>query len=110
MIVLPWLPGCLEPQVDDFGIYLLQEEGPPTGLSEGGPDDAAVEDQPLIGLKDIAAYDLENHRMKLSSSTYRRVQELFGLPVKVDGIPFVVQVEDEAIYRGAFWSPASSLI
>ena len=31
------------------------------------------------------------------------------MPVKVDGIPFVVCVGEQPIYAGAFWTPLSSL-
>ena len=31
------------------------------------------------------------------------------MPVRVDGIPFVVCVGEERIYSGGFWTPLSSL-
>jgi hypothetical protein len=47
--------------------------------------------------------------MELTATAYRRIQELFPIPVKVNGIPFMVTVGSEPIYAGAFWTPLSSL-
>lgn len=101
--------GCRAQEPDSFGIYLLAEEMPATQLA--GADIQALELQPdpVIGPDDIVAYDGRTHEIELTRAAYRRVQELFPLPVRVDGIPFVVRVGTEAIYAGAFWTPLSSL-
>ena len=44
--------------------------------------------------------------MELTPEAYERLR---ALAVPVDGLPFVVRVGDETIYRGALWTPISSL-
>lgn len=97
------------PAAEDFGIYLLTEDRPATQLEESELNSLEVQDQPVIGMSDILSYDGESHGMRLSEDAYRRIQALFSLPVRVDGIPFVVRVGEEPIYAGAFWTPLSSL-
>ena len=48
--------------------------------------------------------------MELTQDAFQRIQDLFLLPVDVDGMPFVVSVGGDPVYGGAFWTPASSLI
>lgn len=95
---------------EEFGIYLLAEDRPATQLGEEELHTVALQERPLISTGDIVTYDAESHAMQLSEEAFRRVQEIFPLPVRVDGIPFVVRVGDERIYAGAFWTPLSSLI
>src|SRR5690606_17833312 len=57
----------------------------------------------------IISYDPSDHTIELTRKAYNRIQRIFPLPVKVDGIPFVVCAGDERIYTGAFWTPLSSL-
>lgn len=92
-----------------FGIYLLAADMPATQLADHDLDSLTLQEQPLIGIDDIVSYDADTHRLKLSSDTYSRIQEIFPIPVRVDGIPFVVRVGEEPIYAGGFWTPLSSL-
>jgi hypothetical protein len=101
--------GCQQQTSADIGIYLLAEDGPATQLAERDLNTIALQEQPVISINDIISYDRNSHEMQLTGAAYRRVQELFPLPVRVDGIPFVVRVGDEPIYAGAFWTPLSSL-
>ena len=101
--------GCRRQIAEDFGIYLLAEDRPAIQLTENDLNTIQLQAQPVIGIDDIRYYDRESHGVQLSEDAYRRVQELFPLPVRVDGIPFVVRVGDESIYAGAFWTPLSSL-
>jgi hypothetical protein len=94
---------------DEFGIYLLADDRPATALAEEELQTVALQERLLIGASDIVSYDRDSHAMQLTEAAFRRVQELFPLPVRVDGIPFVVRVGDERIYAGAFWTPLSSL-
>jgi len=66
-------------------------------------------DQPVIAMADIIAYTQATHAIELNRESYQRIQDLFLLPVDVDGIPFVVSVGGEPIYGDAFWTPASLL-
>lgn len=98
-----------QPGPDAFGIYLLVEDRPATQVTSGDLISLELQDRPLISIDDIVFYDGESHEMELSAAAYGRVQALFTLPARVDGIPFVVRVGDEPIYAGAFWTPLSSL-
>lgn len=101
--------SCRQRASDDFGIYLLAEDRPATQLADVDLKTLALQEQPVIGLADIISYDRHAHEVRLTETAYRRVQDLFTLPVRVDGIPFVVRAQGEPIYAGAFWTPASSL-
>ena len=68
-----------------------------------------IEARPIISSADIISYDETNHTIELTQEAFTRVQQIFPMPVKVDGIPFVVCVGEERIYTGAFWTPLSSL-
>jgi hypothetical protein len=101
--------SCQQQTAKDFGIYLLAEDRPAIQLAEDDLKTITLQEQPVIGIDDIVAYDRLTHEIQLTGTAYQRVQELFPLPVRVDGIPFVVRVGDEPIYSGAFWTPLSSL-
>lgn len=58
---------------------------------------------------DIIAYTPARHELALTLDALHRVQDLFAAPVPVSGVPFVVTVDRQPIYAGAFWTPLSSL-
>lgn len=94
---------------DGFAIYLLVEDVPTLGLAQADLDQLVLAPEPLISSADIVSYDKDSHVIELTETAYKRVRAIFPMPVKVDGIPFVVTVGDERIYAGAFWTPLSSL-
>jgi hypothetical protein len=75
-------------RVGGFGIYLV----------ESG--------ELVISDLDIIYYDKISHKIKL---TDEGVEKIEGLQVPLNGTGFVVKVEGREIYRGAFWSPISSI-
>ncbi len=101
--------ACRSGDRNDFCLYLLEGDIPSSELSKHNLKQLAVIDPPIISREDIISYDWTTHKVELTEDAYSRVQELFSLPVKVDGIPFIVYVGDEPIYAGAFWTPLSSL-
>lgn len=101
--------GCQSAKNAHFAIYLLAQDIPAPKLSQGDLDQLNLKSEPLIASDDIISYDANNHVMELTQAAYTRLQQIFPLPVKVDGIPFVVCVGKEPIYIGAFWTPVSSL-
>ena len=109
VLLIPAAAACRQQTSDDFGIYLLAEDMPATQLAGEDIQSLALQAEPVIGMDDIVVYDENSHRIELTEAAYRRVQDLFPLPVRVDGIPFVVRVGDDAVYAGAFWTPVSSL-
>jgi hypothetical protein len=102
--------GCTRPEQKDLGIYLLRDEMSTEQFQATDLNDLELKDQSVISTADIISYTRETHTIELEKEAYQRVQDLFHLPVDVDGMPFVVSVGGEPIYGGAFWTPASSLI
>jgi hypothetical protein len=101
--------GCSRAQAEPFGIYLLREEMPTNRFQAARLEGLALQDKPVISSDDIVSYDQATHEITLTPAAFQGVQSLYKLPVDVDGLPFVVCVGDERIYRGAFWTPLSSL-
>ena len=110
LIILVLLSACHPISKTAFAIYLLDNEDL-SGVDILGKDIAGLtpQDDPLISEQDILSYDPTSHTIELTSAAYQRVQAIFPLPVRVDGIPFVVYAAGEPIYAGAFWTPLSSL-
>lgn len=103
------LTGCQATQPDGFAIYLLDPPVPTDQLNRLDIDELILQNKPILSSNDIISYDPSDHTIELTRKAYNRIQRIFPLPVKVDGIPFVVCAGDERIYTGAFWTPLSSL-
>ena len=101
--------GCRSVREDSFAIYLLAQEVSATKLSQLDINQFVLEDQPILSSEDIVSYDQASHTINLTRQGFTRVQQIFSLPVKVAGVPFVVCVGNQRIYAGAFWTPLSSL-
>jgi len=71
-----------------FGIYLL------------------ASDELIISDLEIIVYNQTSHEIQLTDAG---VEKIAGLQVPLNGTGFAINVEGEEIYRGAFWSPLSSL-
>ena len=82
------LLSFLKPSDGGFSVYLL------------GSDELVISDL------DIISYNKTSHEMKLTEAGVSRIE---GLQVPLNGAGFAIRVEGEEIYRGAFWSPVSSL-
>lgn len=96
-------------EYDDFAIYLLAEDISGTELSQLDINQLRLQDKPVVSNDDVVSYDRATHTIELTSEAYVRVQQIFPMPVRVDGIPFVVCVGKERIYFGVFMTPASSI-
>jgi hypothetical protein len=94
---------------DSFAIYLLVEDISGTELSQMDIDQLRLQDKPVVSNDDVVSYDKATHTIELTSEAYIRVQRIFPMPVKADGIPFVVCVGKERIYFGAFMTTVSSI-
>ena len=103
------IPGCQLIRNDGFAIYLLAQDVPTSELSQIDINQLILESKPIISVDDIISYGKTDHVMQLTQAAYIRVQKIFPMPVKVDGLPFVVCVGKERIYTGAFWTPVSSI-
>jgi hypothetical protein len=101
--------SCRSAQNDHFAIYLLSQDILAADLSQSDIGQLVLESEPLVSNNDIVSYDKISHSIELTRAAFNRVQGVFTLPVKVNGMPFVVCVGEERIYAGAFWTPLSSL-
>jgi hypothetical protein len=100
--------GCSSPtggfaSPDGFSIYLTRENTPVSEMPALSQIELA--DQPLITIDDIISYNQETHEIELTADAYERVMELsIRTPIKA----FVVCVDSQPIYWGAFWVSWSS--
>lgn len=101
--------SCASSQANVFAVYLLARDIPPAQLLTTDLHKAELTPEPLLGTDDIVSYRRDSHTLELTADAYARVQHIFPMPVRVEGIPFVVRVGSEPLYAGAFWTPASSL-
>jgi hypothetical protein len=108
LIILVSLPivsaGCSSPKGEGMAVYLTKADIPPAQMPALSHVDIA--EQPIIGLKDIITYNSQTHEIKLTSSSY---EALSKLDVPVRGRSFVVCVDKQPLYWGAFWTPVSSV-
>ena len=104
------LMGCTPSEADGFSVYLLANEIPSSELSKVDLHALELQEEPLLSIDDVITYSKETHEIEVTAEAYGRIQQLYSLPVRVDGKPFVVCMGRDPVYAGAFWMPASSLI
>jgi hypothetical protein len=93
-----------------FSIYLVADpQISSSDLDDWSLDALPLAEPPLISIEDILVYDWENQAFDVTEESNRRLFEVVGGSVPVNGRPFVVVAKDERIYVGAFWTLASSL-
>lgn len=98
------LSGCTISEGDGFAIYLTKGDIPPARMPILSHVDIA--EPPVISMKDIITYNAQTHELKLTTSAFERISQL---DVPVRGKSFVVCVDRNPIYWGAFWTPISSI-
>ncbi|MDD5287602.1 MAG: hypothetical protein PHY28_00600 [Dehalococcoidales bacterium] len=98
------LSGCSTPDHEGFAIYLTEGDIPPGQMPALSHID--ITEQPVIAMSDIIAYNAQTHELKLTASAFERI---YRLEVPVRGKSFMVCVDKEPIYWGAFWTPVSSI-
>ncbi len=96
-------PGGSTDAGEGFAIYLLAREVPP--LATPVLSHLELAETPLVSLKDIISYEKATHRIRLSKEASQRVQDI-SVPMR--GRVFVVCVDRQPVYWGAFWTPLSS--
>jgi hypothetical protein len=92
--------GCKKPEPAELGIYLLRDDMPTDQFQAADLYDLELLDQPVILTADIISYTQATHAIELNQDAYQRIQDLFLLPVDVNGMPFVVSVGGEPVYGG----------
>ncbi len=89
-----------------FSIYLTKEDTPVSAMPALNLSQIELADEPIISIDDIISYTKETHEIELTADAYERVSKL---EVPVSGRAFVVCVDRNPIYWGAFWVGWSSL-
>jgi len=97
-------PACSTRGDEGFAIYLTRDNIAPAQMD--ALSRVEIAEQPVISTKDIVAYEAATHEMTLTKDSFER---LVSLDVPVSGKSFVVCVDRQSIYWGAFWTPISSL-
>jgi hypothetical protein len=94
------------PKRSTFAIYLIAGSVDARVFAQepGRWKDLPLAHEPIISDADIVAYDFSKHAMRLKPEALKRLP----LP-SVVGTPFVVVVNGERIYPGAFYTGASSI-
>jgi hypothetical protein len=97
----------IEPESEgEFAIYLTARTISPAMLSQAALEALELEPDPILSTDEVLRYVGASHKILLTSSAFERINQL---RVPIDGRAFVVCVGGERIYRGAFWTMASSL-
>jgi hypothetical protein len=96
--------GCSAPKQAGFAIYLTKRDIPPDQTPALSYVDIA--DQPIIDMNDIITYNSQTYELKLTATAYQRIAKL---EVPVRGTSFIVCIDKQPIYAGAFWTPTSSI-
>jgi len=89
---------------EGFAIYLTRDNVPPSQMEALSHVDLA--DQPLISLDDIVSYNWTTHEIELTAAAYQRLEEI---RFPTNGTSFLVCVDGQPVYWGAFWPYYSSL-
>jgi hypothetical protein len=96
--------GCAsQPTSEGFAIYLTKDDVPVAQMAALSHVDLAA--APVISVDDIVWYLPGTHEIELTPEAYQRIN---ALQIPTSGISFVVCVDKEPIYWGAFWTPISS--
>lgn len=98
-------PATITPTIEnEFTIYLLAQNISPQQLAI--LSHLELEKNPLLSINDIVSYRKATHEIELTATGYERIH---SLSVPVNGKAFVVCVDGQPIYGGAFWVGYSSL-
>ena len=96
--------------IGDFAIFLLaDDEITALDASNVSLDSLILERDPLFVTDDIIQYNWSEHSLVIKTDAVHRVQCIADSHGTVFGFPFVVVVEPERIYLGAFWWAYSSV-
>ncbi len=96
-------PATTTPHGEGFAIYLTAQNVPVAQMPALSHVDLA--DRPLLSSSDIVSYDWSTHEIKLAPAAMKRLD---ALQVPTSGTSFVVCVDRQEVYWGAFWAAYSS--
>jgi len=95
---------CATLQREGFAIYLTKQDISPVQMEALSHADIAEE--PIITISDIITYDAQEHELEITTGAFERISQLC---VPVRGKSFIVCIDKNPIYWGAFWTPISSI-
>ena len=72
-------------------------------------NDLNLAEKPFLTYKDLTYYNWEEHSFGIDSNKAKIIRNICENNTTVFGIPFVVTVDQERIYLGAFWFAFSSI-
>lgn len=98
------LSGCNKAESEGFAIYLTKGDIPPDRMEILSHIEIA--DEPVISIQDIVTYDARTHEIELTDAAFARFSEL---EIPVEGKSFLVCVDKQPVYWGAFWTLISSI-
>jgi hypothetical protein len=104
VVALLVLSGGYLPSREGFAIYLTEGDIPPAQMP--ALSHVEIEERPVIAMDDVITYNAQTHELEVAASAY---EDVFELDVPVSGMSFLVCVDREPIYWGAFWTPISSM-
>ena len=71
--------------------------------------DLTLAEKPFLSYEDLIYYDWSKHSIEIELSKANEIKSFCDKNISMRGIPFVVTVDKDRIYLGAFWSSYSSL-
>lgn len=89
---------------EGFAIYLLARDIPVSEMPI--VSNLEIADRPIVSLGDIVSYYGNTHEIELAAEAHERLLEL---EVPTNGKVFVVCVDRQPVYWGAFWPGYSSM-
>jgi hypothetical protein len=96
--------GCSSPtDGEGFAIYLTRDNIPPSQMEALSHVDLA--DQPLVSIDDVVWYLPGAHEIELTDIAYQKLEEMH---FPTNGTTFLVCVDRQPVYWGAFWPYYSS--
>lgn len=105
LVVLQFVTSLAATQKQDtVAIYLFASSVNARSLVREQWKNLPLSSEPVISEADILAYDFAKHALKLKPEALKRLPR-----PPVEGTPFVVVVNGERIYPGAFYNNISSM-
>ena len=96
---------------NDFGLYLLRDTTLTTlDAKEISIKSLAVQNEPIIDITDIAAYNWEEHLITLTSEAFVRFGDVEDKIKSTYGLPFIFIAEGDKVYLGNIYPAYSSYI
>ncbi len=95
--------ACSKQEPEGFAVYLTEGDVTPSQMEMLSHVDIAG--QPVISTRDIISYNVITHEILLTADAFDRISRI---DVPVRGRSFIVCVDRQPVYWGAFWTPLSS--